>query len=242
LGATNGFGDGLQSQAGETRMRRRVDVLLAAFLAVGLVGCASLSKRDKGAIIGGTTGAVVGGIIGKQSDNTAAGAIIGAVVGGAAGAIIGDYMDKQAEEMERDLEGAKIERVGEGIKVTFESGILFDVAKADLRPEAQANLANLGVILNKYEDTNILIEGHTDSDGTDEYNQALSERRANSVSHYLASQAVSAGRMSTIGYGESQPIADNNTAAGKQANRRVEVAIMANEKLKKAAKEQAGEG
>ena len=223
-------------------MRARLTVLLVAFLAIGLVGCASLSKTDKGALIGGTAGAVVGGIIGKQSDNTAAGAIIGAAVGGATGAVIGNYMDKQAEEMERDLEGAKIERVGEGIKITFDSGILFDVAKADLRSEAQANVTKLARILNKYEDTNILIEGHTDADGSDEYNQGLSERRANSVSHYLATQAVPAGRMSTIGYGESQPIADNSTAAGKQANRRVEVAIMANEKLKKTAKEQAGEG
>ena len=223
-------------------MRARLYVLLVVCLAVALVGCASLSKKDKGVLIGGTAGAVVGGIIGKQSDNTAAGAIIGAAVGGAAGGIIGNYMDKQAGEMEDDLEGAEIERVGEGIKITFESGILFDVAKADLRPDAKTNLTNLAVILNKYEDTNILIEGHTDSDGSEEYNQGLSERRANSVSHYLAAQAVSAGRMSTIGYGESQPIAGNSTSAGKQANRRVEIAIMANEKLKKAALEQAGEG
>jgi outer membrane protein OmpA-like peptidoglycan-associated protein len=223
-------------------MRRQLTVLLVVLLVIGLTGCASMSRTDKGAILGGTAGAVVGGIIGKQSDNTAAGAIIGAAVGGAAGAVIGNYMDKQAEEMERDVEGAKIERVGEGIKITFESGILFDVAKADLRPDAQANLMKMAEILKKYEDTNILIEGHTDSDGTEEYNQALSERRANAVSHFLAAQAVSSARMSTIGYGESQPIADNSTAAGKQANRRVEVAIMANEKLKKAAEEEAGKG
>jgi len=223
-------------------MRRGFAVPLVALLVIGVVGCASWSKRDKGVIIGGTTGAVEGGIIGKQSGNTAMGAIIGAAVGGTAGGIIGNYMDKQAEEMDRDLEGAQVERVGEGIKITFESGILFDVAKADLRPEAQTNLTKLAAILNKYEDTNVLIEGHTDSDGTDEYNQSLSERRSNSVSHFLAQQSVSHGRMSTIGYGESQPVADNGTAAGKQENRRVEVAIMANEKLKKAAKEQAGEG
>jgi outer membrane protein OmpA-like peptidoglycan-associated protein len=215
---------------------------VTALLVVGLFGCASLSKQDKGVIIGGTTGAVVGGIIGNQSGNTAVGAIIGGAVGGAAGGVIGNYMDKQAEELNSDLEGAKIERVGEGIKITFESGILFDVDKADLRPEAQQNLVKLATILNDYGDTNVLIEGHTDSDGTEEYNQTLSERRANAVSHFLAQQNVTMGRMSTIGYGETQPVADNSTAVGKQANRRVEIAIMANEKLKQEAKKQAGEG
>lgn len=223
-------------------MKTKWMIPIVAILVIGLVGCASMSKKEKGALIGGTAGAVLGGVIGKQSDNTAIGAILGAAVGGATGAIIGDYMDDQAEEMQKDLEGAKIERVGEGIKVTFDSGILFDVNKADLRPEAQQNLTKLAAILNKYEDTNILIEGHTDSDGSEEYNQGLSERRAASVSVYLAQQAVANSRVSTIGYGETQPVADNATTDGKQANRRVEVAIMANEKLKKAAEEQAAQG
>ncbi len=223
-------------------MKNRSMTLMVGVLFVCLVGCSSLSRKEKGAIIGGTTGAIVGGVVGNQAGNTAVGAIIGAAVGGAAGAYIGNYMDKQAEELERDLEGAKIERVGEGIKVTFDSGILFDVAKADLRPVAQENLTKLATILKKYEDTNILIEGHTDSDGTEEYNQTLSERRATSVSHFLAMQAVASSRMSTIGYGERQPIAENSSEAGKQANRRVEVAIMANEKLREAAEKQAGEG
>jgi outer membrane protein OmpA-like peptidoglycan-associated protein len=213
-------------------------VVIGAVL-VGSLGCSSMSKRDKGAIIGGTAGAVVGGVIGNQSGNTAVGAIIGAAVGGATGAVIGDYMDKQAEEMEEDLADAKIERVGEGIKITFGSGLLFDVAKADLRPEAQTNLAKMATILNKYEDTNILIEGHTDSDGSDQYNQQLSEQRAASVASYLSMSSVSSARMTTQGYGESQPVMSNDTAAGKQANRRVEVAIWANEKLKKAAEKQA---
>ena len=146
-------------------MRKALCVLLLALLVAWSCGCASMTARDKGLIIGGAAGAVVGGIIGKQAGNTAAGAIIGAAVGGATGAVIGNYMDKQAAEMQQDLEGAKIERIGEGIKITFDSGILFDVDKADLRPEAQTNLEKLAVILNKYEDTNILIEGHTDSDG-----------------------------------------------------------------------------
>jgi len=215
-------------------------IVLLAGLAVAPLGCSSMSQQEKGAVAGGTAGAVVGGIIGNQFGNTAAGAIIGAAVGGAAGAYIGNYMDKQAAEMEQDLEGAKIERIGEGIKVTFDSGILFAVDKSDLSADAQTNLTKLSAILKKYEDTNILIEGHTDSDGTEEYNQALSERRARSVAHFLAEHQVASGRMIPVGYGEIQPIATNETAAGKTANRRVEVAIMANEKLKKAAEQQVG--
>jgi outer membrane protein OmpA-like peptidoglycan-associated protein len=179
----------------------------------------------------------VGGIIGHQTGNTAAGAIIGGAIGGAAGAYIGNYMDKQAEEIQADLEGAKVERIGEGIKITFDSGILYDVNKATLRPEAKANLDKLAVILNKYADTNILIEGHTDATGTDEHNLDLSRNRASSVSNYLAGLAVDPKRFTTMGYGESQPIATNDTDEGRQQNRRVEIAIMANDKLKKAAEE-----
>lgn len=220
-------------------MKRIVCLVLAgAVLGATVLGC-GMSRKEKGAIIGGTTGAVVGGVIGKQAGNTVVGAILGAAVGGAAGGIIGDYMDKQAAEMERDLEGVTVERVGEGIKLTFRSGILFDVDKADLKPDAEQNLTKLAGILNKYDDTNILIEGHTDSDGTEEHNQVLSERRAGSVVHYLAANSVATGRISAVGYGESQPVADNATAEGKRQNRRVEVAIMANEKLKKAAEEKA---
>ena len=221
-------------------MRRVVGFLLIGLLVIGCVGCA-MSARDKGVLIGGASGAVLGGVIGHQSDNTAVGAILGAVVGGAAGGIIGNYMDKQAEEMQRDLEGATIERVGEGIMITFDSGILFDVDKYDLRDQAKLNIEKLAVILNKYEDTNILLAGHTDSDGSDDYNMTLSERRARSVANYLAANNVASGRMTVTGFGETQPVADNSTAEGKQANRRVEVAVMANEDLKRAAEEQAGE-
>ncbi len=220
-------------------MRKSLVFLLAALLMVASISC---TNTQKGAILGSGGGAVLGGIIGKATGNTAAGAIIGGAVGGAAGATIGHYMDEQAAELEADLEGATIERVGEGIKVTFDSGILFAVNKADLTPEAQASLANLAEVLIKYEDTNILIEGHTDADGPETYNQTLSEKRSNSVSHYLASRNVMSVRMSTIGYGESQPVADNGTSAGKAANRRVEVAIMANDNLKKVAAKKVDEG
>ncbi|MBM4116192.1 OmpA family protein [bacterium] len=209
-------------------------------LLVGPTGCASMSRQEKGAAIGGTAGAVIGGLIGKHNKNTAAGAIIGAAVGGATGAVIGNYMDKQAAELEQDLQGARIERVGEGIMITFDSGILFAVNKSDLSAEAQANLTKMATILNKYEDTNIMVDGHTDSDGSEAYNQTLSEQRAGSVARFLAMNQVVSARMTTTGYGETRPVADNTTAAGKQANRRVEVAIMANEKLKEAAEAQAG--
>jgi outer membrane protein OmpA-like peptidoglycan-associated protein len=223
-------------------MNRAICFFLISFLLIGLLGCASWTKSQKGAAIGTTAGAVVGGIIGEQADHTAEGAILGAVIGGIAGGIIGKYMDEQAAEMERDLEGAKIERVGEGIKVTFDSGILFDFDSADLRPEAQENLQNLAKILQKYEDTEILIEGHTDATGSEDYNQGLSERRAGSVNSFLNSLSVQNVRMTPVGYGEMQPVASNETPEGQQANRRVEVAIWANDKLKAAARREAQRG
>jgi len=203
------------------------------------MGC-SASRKTKGTAIGAGTGAVIGGVIGKQAGNTVLGAIIGAAVGGAAGMYIGNYMDKQAAEIEQDIAGAKVERVGEGIKITFDSGILFDVDKANLRAAAVADLTRLATILNKYEDTNILIEGHTDATGSDEHNLQLSRSRAQSVANQLASLQVNAARFTIMGYGESQPVASNDDAGGRQMNRRVDLAIMANDKLKKAAKSNAG--
>jgi outer membrane protein OmpA-like peptidoglycan-associated protein len=223
-------------------MRYGIVLCVMGALLLSFFGCASWSKSQKGAAIGTTAGAVVGGIIGKQSDHTAEGAILGAAIGGVAGGIIGKYMDEQAAEMEQDLKGARIERVGEGIKITFDSGILFDFDSANLRPEAKENLTQLAGILQKYENTEILIEGHTDATGSEEYNQGLSERRADSVSGFLGGLGVKKIRMTTVGYGETQPVADNETAAGQQANRRVEVAIWANEELKESARHQAGQG
>ncbi|MBF9253497.1 OmpA family protein [Pontibacter sp. 172403-2] len=194
-----------------------------------------MSKTAKGGIIGAGSGAVVGGVIGRVTGNTAAGAIIGAAVGGATGAVIGRHMDKQAEELRRDLEGAQVERVGEGIKITFDSGILFQTGSAALQPAAQTDIAQLAETLKKYPDTNILIEGHTDNTGSRELNQRLSEERAQSVADYAASLGVDRSRMTTKGYAFDQPVADNSTEAGRRQNRRVEIAIFANEKMKKAA-------
>jgi len=218
-------------------MSKALSIILIVSLCLFSLNCASMNKSQKGAVIGGAGGAVVGGIIGKLAGNTIVGALIGAAIGGAAGAWIGHYMDKQAEEIKRDLEGARVERVGEGIKITFNSGLLFDVDKSDLREQSKLNLDNLGKILNKYEDTNILIEGHTDSTGTEEYNMNLSKERSGSVAGYLTQIQVKSSRFTTIGYGEMQPVASNDTVDGRQLNRRVEIAIMANEKLKKVAKE-----
>ena len=211
-------------------------VLFGAFLVAGYTGCAT--RAQTGAVVGAGSGAVVGGVIGRAAGNTAAGAILGAAVGGAAGAVIGGYMDRQAAEMERDLEGARIERIGEGIKVTFDSGILFAYNRADLQAAAQENLTKLATILNKYDDTNVLLEGHTDADGAADYNLDLSRRRAQSVANYLSGLEVNATRFTIMGYGEDQPVASNETVEGKAQNRRVEVAIMANDDLKAAAERQ----
>jgi outer membrane protein OmpA-like peptidoglycan-associated protein len=203
------------------------------------VGPSCATNAQTGVLVGAAGGAAAGGAVGAAAGNTVAGIIIGAVVGGAAGAIIGDYMDRQAAEMDRDLEGATVERIGEGIKITFDAGILFDVDRSDLRLEAQQELDRLATILNKYDVTNIIIEGHTDATGTEDYNQRLSERRAQSVATQLATQTVDSRRFSVNGWGETQPIASNETADGRQQNRRVDLAIIANDKLKAAAERQA---
>jgi len=210
-----------------------VNTLVLA-VAIAFMGCGA-SNTVKGGAIGAGAGAVIGGLIGHAAGNTAVGAIIGAAVGGTAGALIGAHMDRQAEEMQRDLAGAKVERVGEGIKITFDSGILFETAKATLQPEAKKNVEKLSDIVNKYRDTNIIVEGHTDSDGKEDYNQKLSEERANAVTNYMIGRGVDHTRLGKAGYGETQPVASNDTAEGKNKNRRVEIAIFANEKMKEAA-------
>lgn len=210
--------------------------LLGGCLLIVLPSC-NTSRAARGGAIGGAAGAGVGAVIGNQfGDNgSVIGALIGAAVGGTTGALIGRHMDKQAEELRNDLQGATVTRVGEGIRITFDSGLLFAVDQSDLSGSAQTNLTELAATLNKYDDTDVLIEGHTDADGADSYNEALSERRAKSVDRFLIAQGVRPARISTRGYGETQPLADNASAEGKAANRRVEVAIYANERMKKAA-------
>ena len=222
----------------KTNRWKQIKVKVFPFLLIIslLLGSCNTSRTLRGGAIGAGAGGAIGGIIGSGSDNTAKGAILGAVIGGTAGALIGNYMDKQAEELRKDLEGAKVERIGEGIKITFDSGILFNFDSSELTPTSRANIADLAKTLNKYNDTDILIQGHTDSRGPEDYNQKLSEERAESVARYLTDLNVARTRITTVGYGETMPVADNSTAEGRALNRRVEVAIYANDKLKRAAK------
>jgi len=212
--------------------------LLAGLMLVGVSGCSSVNKTTQGAVIGAAAGGVVGGVIGNQTGSTTRGAIIGAVVGGAAGAIIGHQMDQRAKEIEQTVPGATVERVGEGIQVTFPSGVLFDFDSDVVLQNAATNLNELAKSLIKYNDSNLMIVGHTDAVGTSEYNQDLSERRARAAARYLAGQGVSR-YIATAGVGEREPIESNNTEAGRQRNRRVEMAIYASAELQEEARRQA---
>lgn len=195
------------------------------------------NKTQRGAVIGAGSGAVIGGVVGRRSGNTVLGAILGATVGGAAGAVIGRRMDKQAEEMRRELPGAQVERVGEGIKITFGSDILFDVDSYQLKSETRRQLTEFSQTLNKYEDTDIRIEGHADATGPDAYNQKLSNQRAEAVGSFLEAQGVKSSRVDEKGYGEAQPVADNTTESGRSKNRRVDVAVFANKQMQRDAKD-----
>ncbi len=211
---------------------------VAALLAVtgtGVTGCAAvreLNRTETGAVIGAAGGAVAGAVIGKQVGNTAAGAIIGAAVGGTAGAVIGRQMDQQAEELRAEIPGATVQRVGEGIVVTFGSGLLFPFNSTDLLPAGRDNLRNLAESLAENPETEVLIVGHTDAVGSDSYNQTLSENRAASAANILSSYGVPRDRIRTAGRGETEPIAENESEAGQAQNRRVEVAIFASEEYR----------
>ena len=213
---------------------------MAALCLVVVAGqsCASASKKQKGGAIGAATGGVVGGAIGRNNGSTSRGAIIGAIVGGTAGAIIGHQMDQQAKELSVEVPGATVERVGEGIQVTFASGLLYDFDTDAIRPDAAINLRNLALSLAKYPRTDLLIVGHTDALGSTSYNSALSLRRASSASAFLVSQGVASSRLRASGRGEQEALAPNNTELGRQMNRRIEVAIFASAGARPAAKQQ----
>jgi len=213
-------------------------VLSAAFI---LSGCASWNKTQKGAVDGTAAGGAVGAVIGRASGNTALGAIIGAAAGGATGAVIGHQMDKQAEEIKNTVPDAKVERVGEGIVVEFSSNVLFAFDKSTLSDDAKINLDKLVKVLNNYPDTDIEVQGHTDSKGSKAYNQALSERRANEVADYLTREGITASRTTIKGFGETVPKYENETAEGRAQNRRVEFLITANEKMQAEAAKEAGQ-
>ncbi|MEO8404171.1 MAG: OmpA family protein [Chitinophagaceae bacterium] len=218
-------------------MYTRKFLLIVAMAGLFAGSCKNMNKTQKGAAIGVAGGAAVGGVIGKATGNTALGAIIGATVGGVTGAVIGKQMDKQAEEIKKEVPGAKVERVGEGIVVEFNNKILFGFDSDDLGSDAKGNLNQLVTILNKYPETNIEIQGHTDNTGTDSYNQGLSERRAGAVAAYLKANDIKTSRITTKGYGESAPKYTNDTDDGRSMNRRVEFLITANEKMVQDAKQ-----
>jgi outer membrane protein OmpA-like peptidoglycan-associated protein len=211
--------------------------------AIGIVasGCKNMNKTQKGAAIGAGGGAVLGGVVGRALGNTAAGVIVGAAVGGTVGAVIGRKMDKQAEEMKQVMGDAEVKRVGEGIVVEFKDKVLFGYDRADLSTTAQGSLNKLGNVLQKYPDTNIEILGHTDNKGSDNYNQGLSERRANAAAAYLRTNGIAGTRITTKGMGESDPKATNDTDEGRTENRRVEFVITANQKMIDEAKKEANQ-
>jgi len=219
----------------ETNLKNLLLLIVTGGLLIS--GCKSMNKTEKGAIIGAAGGASVGAGVGKAAHNTALGAIIGAAVGGVTGGVIGKQMDKQAKEIAQ-IPGAEVKRVGEGINVTFESGVLFNVDQADISPTAQTKIKNLADVFTKYPDSYILIEGHTDATGSADHNMELSEKRAKAVAAYLQSQNVSSDRIKTAWYGETQPKFPNDTEANKAQNRRVEFAIYANEAMIEKAKKQ----
>jgi len=204
------------------------------------------NNKQKGAVIGAAGGAILGAILGNnigKGGNGEVGAVIGGVVGGAAGVLIGAKMDKQAQEIENEIPGAEVERVDDGIVITFDenSGVNFDTGKYNINAISQSNLDKLTGILQEYSDTNVMIIGHTDSVGSDESNMLLSERRAKAVTNYFTnSKGLSSNRFNTNWYGEQTPIGDNATAEGRAQNRRVNIVIVPNEKMKEDAKKDAG--
>lgn len=200
-----------------------------------------MNRATKGAAIGTTAGGAMGAVIGRAAGNTAMGAVIGAAVGGTTGAIIGNKMDKQAEEIKNTVPDAKVERVGEGIVVEFSSNILFGFDQSSLSNDAKVNLDKLVTVLNHYPDTDIEIQGHTDSRGSESYNQTLSEKRASEVNSYLLQKGIAGTRMKIKGFGETLPKYDNDTEEGRTQNRRVEFLITANEEMIEEAKKEAGQ-
>jgi len=222
---------------------------LTLIITISFTSCSSVknaNNKQKGGVIGATGGALLGAIIGNnigKGGNGELGAVIGGVVGGGAGVLIGNKMDKQAQQIEEEIPGAVVERVDEGIVITFDenSGVYFDTAKYGVNAKSQESLNKLVGVFKEYPDTNILVVGHTDSVGSEENNLILSKNRANAVTNYLTNQGLSSSRFTTNWFGETQPMYDNTTAEGRAKNRRVNVAILPNEKMINDAKAQSGE-
>ncbi|TMM57253.1 OmpA family protein [Maribacter algarum] len=224
----------------KTYLKKSIFLSLSASLILSCSAVKNANHKQKGAVVGATSGAVIGGVLGNNvgKGNTALGAIIGAAVGGVAGGFIGDRMDRQAERIEEEIPGAEVTRVGEGINVVFneEAGVYFDTSKSNIKGTSVETLNRLSGIFKEYPKSYILVEGHTDSAGPEDYNLKLSQQRAQSVTNYLIAQGIDKSRFTTKWYGELQPRADNSTTEGKSKNRRVELAIVASQELKDEAK------
>ncbi len=224
-----------------------ISLAILVFASTLFTSCDSVkntNKTQRGAAIGVAAGAILGGILGNnmgKGGNGAMGAVLGGVLGGAIGGVIGNKMDKQARKISEALPGATVERVGEGIKLTLgENSVRFDTNKSTLTNNAKANLDKLIPVFTEYSQTNISIFGYTDNTGKEEYNLALSQKRAEAVKEYLGTKGISADRFTITGMGIADPIATNDTAEGKSQNRRVEFGITANDKMIQQAKTETG--
>ncbi len=209
-------------------------ILYIAAGAIMIAGCKSMNKQQKGTVLGASGGAVLGALFTKGS---VWGIIAGAAIGGAAGNMIGKKMDAQAKELKQAVPTAQVERVSEGIEITFESAFMFKLNSAEISDSSKADLASAVDVFKKYADTKIIIEGHTDDTGSDEYNMTLSAKRANAVKDFFVAKGISADRLSATGYGETKPKYANDSEANRQKNRRVELAVIANDKMQQEAKE-----
>ena len=212
----------------------RNKILIAAAAATALTACTTdamtgerrvSTEAGVGAAIGALGGYLLGDLIGGRNSRTEQ--IVGAGIGAVAGGAIGAYMDRQEQEMRRETEGTGVDviRQGDDLLLRMPSGITFQVDRYDIQPQFQSTLNEIASTLNAYESTYIDVMGHTDSTGSDAYNQGLSERRAQAVANYLVAQGVNGARIATRGYGESSPIASNDTEGGRQQNRRVEIKV-----------------
>ena len=212
-------------------MKNFIFVLVSVLV---LAGCSSMNKQQKGTAIGAAGGAALGALVTKGS---VWGILAGAAIGGAAGNLIGKKMDAQAKELTQAVPTAQVERVGEGINMTFESGLMFKINSADINESYKDDLASATAVFAKYPETNLIIEGHTDDTGKDEFNMALSEKRAKAVGDFLKSKGIAASRITEKWYGESQPKYPNDTEENRVKNRRVEIAVIANDEMKQKANE-----
>lgn len=232
------------------KLFKQTGILVLAIAFIGALSACdatrNASNAQKGAVIGTAGGAVLGAILGNNvgsGNNSEVGAVIGGVVGGTAGVLIGNRMDKQAQKIEEEIPGAQVERIDDAIVITFDegSGVYFATNKYDINEQSRTNLDKLSGVMKEYVDTNILVVGHTDSTGPYDFNMTLSKNRAQAVTNYLAGKGLSIGRFTTQWYGPDAPTHDNSTAEGRAKNRRVNVAIVPNEKMIEDAKNEAGE-